>query len=77
MSRGCPVDARTTLQSGPSGSIFLRSDTAREMGTWVNCEFQKLTTMFVRPLMPACTAQCPRSRQKPESWALAGTLLIE
>jgi hypothetical protein len=66
-SRAWPVDASTLLQSDPSGSIFLRAETAREMGTWVNWWFQKPTTMFVRPLMPACTALCPRSRQNAES----------
>ena len=32
--------------------------------------------MFVRPLRPAWTALCPRSRQKAESCAVAGTLLM-
>ena len=36
MSAGWPVAARTLLQSIPSGSIFLRSVTARDMGTCVN-----------------------------------------
>ena len=33
---------------------------------------EPLTTMLVRPLMPACTALCPRIRQKAESWGFAG-----
>jgi len=50
---GWPVEASTALQSVPVGSTFLRSQTAREIGTWVNWWFQKLTTMLVRPVMPA------------------------
>jgi len=42
MSRGCPVDARTLLQRCPSVSIFLRSDTAREMGTCVETDRRAL-----------------------------------
>src|SRR5262249_40935264 len=76
MSRGCPVAARTLLHSGPSGSIFLRAETASGMGTCVKRWFQKLTTMLVRPLIPACTALWPRSRQNAESCAVAGTLRI-
>ena len=53
MSRGCPVDASTLLQSHPSGSIFFFLDTAREIGTWVNSPFQKPTTIPVRPAIPA------------------------
>ena len=60
----------------PSGSIRFRADVARPIGTCVNWWFQKPTTMSVRPLMPACTALCPSSRQKAESWAVAGTLRI-
>ena len=56
MSRGCPVEARTLDQSAPSGSIFLRSDTASRIGTCVKRWFQKLTTRFVRPLIAACAA---------------------
>ena len=77
----CPSADRsrraTLLQSGPSGSIRFRADVARPMGTCVNWWFQKPTTMSVRPLMPACTALCPRSRQNAESCAVAATLLIE
>jgi len=76
MLRGCPVEARTLLQSHPSGSIFFFLDTAREMGTWVNSPRQNPTTMFVRPVIPACTALWPRRRQKAESWGVAGTLLM-
>lgn|GEM_PF-1556699 len=36
MSAGWPVAARTLFQSIPSGSIFLRSVTARDIGTCVN-----------------------------------------
>ena len=67
---------RTLLQSAPSGSIRFRADMARPIGTCVNWWFQKPTTMSVRPLMPACTALCPSSRQNAESCAVAGTLLI-
>ena len=67
ISCGWPVDARTLLHNGPSGSIFFLSDTARLIGTWVNWWFQKLTSMFVRPLIPACTALWPSNRQKAES----------
>ena len=35
ISHGCPVDVTTLLQSASSGSIFLRAETAREIGTWV------------------------------------------
>src|SRR5208283_5475007 len=60
---GCPVEARMLLQSHPSGSIFLRCETASGVGTWVNWWFQKPTIMPVLPAMPACTALCPSSRQ--------------
>ena len=53
ISLGCPVHESTVLQKRPSGSIFLRLETAMRMGTWVNSPFQLATTMFVRPLMPA------------------------
>jgi hypothetical protein len=33
---GWPVQESTLLQSLPSGSIFFRAATAKEMGTWVN-----------------------------------------
>jgi len=35
ISLGCPVAVRTLFQTHPSGSTFLRSEMAMEMGTWV------------------------------------------
>lgn len=50
---GWPVEARTAFHTQPSGSIFFRVETAREMGTCVNSPLQSPTTMLVRPAIPA------------------------
>ena len=36
--RGWPVEAITLFHSQPSGSIFFRSEVAREIDTWTNWE---------------------------------------
>ena len=74
MAFGCPVQASTSLQSFPAGSICLRLETANGIGTWVKLFFQYPTSILVRPVMPACTALCPMLKQKAESGALAGML---
>jgi hypothetical protein len=76
ISLGCPVQERTVLQNLPSGSIRFLPDVTNLSGTCVNSLFQKPTSMFVRPVIPACTAWCPRRRQKAESRGFAGKLRI-
>ena len=76
VASSCPVEASTLSHRAPSGSIFFRDETASAIGTWVNRWFQNPTTMSVRPLIPACAALCPSSRQNAESCGVAGTLLM-
>ncbi len=68
------MEASTLDHSTPSGSTVFRRWTASGMGTCVNWLFQNPTIRLVRPVMAACTALWPSSRQNAESWALAGTL---
>lgn len=58
--RGWPVEAITLFHSHPSGSIFFRSEVAREIGTWTNWWFQKPTSMLVRPVLITGQQCCQR-----------------
>jgi hypothetical protein len=73
---GWPVAVRTLAHIQPSGSIFFRLETASEIGTCVYLFIQVPTTMFVLPVIAACTAFWPRRRENAASEAFAGTLLI-